>query len=574
MTRDWQNSYCPTIMSGHNFEHETARACKILFSAFSWKTNVKRDCIVEAGPQCHWPPPRAVEAASLAADGRRNDRCDSNPRKRVAKTGTRGGWRPARLTSLFSCASADLKVRLIHPFTSKLSSENAETSWKGSFEVRNARLRRHPSRLGLLRRDVPRYSRIASGSGSLASYSAWNVSIATISSYVTASRERADEKKKKKGTPASTPLRRRARLPWQGERNEDRERVALYPGQYSDVGTSPPTDVARIWTRRSWNTGLPHRAKVSLYFPLGRSRRYRRPLPVTRHCRRRRRRRRRRLDIASSGARYRGVRWPLRSSFRVRRPSAPRYSPLIIRRACVRACVCAASLEREERERGNKFSRRIDRAVHRATTAKDDDEEDWRRTRRLIASSGASLSRLARPAFWRPTRGTAASVLSCVVRRENASSSLDSKRERERMNAREIGCVNEEWEMRVCMFCERWRERERERERESEKNGVNATKGDKASDIPLSSSCDKDCVSDSRRSCHLLVEKGSPWMSPSPPPPPPSSPPPPPPPPQSLPSFVSTSLLGRSWVPRSRLERGTLTRLFRGQAASYSVGGA
>lgn len=142
--------------------------------AFSWKTNVKRDCIVEAGPQCHWPPPRAVEAASLAADGRRNDRCDSNPRKRVAKTGTRGGWRPARLTSLFSCASADLKVRLIHPFTSKLSSENAETSWKGSFEVRNARLRRHPSRLGLLRRDVPRYSRIASGSGSLASYSAWN----------------------------------------------------------------------------------------------------------------------------------------------------------------------------------------------------------------------------------------------------------------------------------------------------------------------------------------------------------------------------------------------------------------
>lgn len=42
-----------------------------------------------------------------------------------------------RLTSLFSCASADLNVLLIQSLTSKVSSENADTSWKRRIKVRN-----------------------------------------------------------------------------------------------------------------------------------------------------------------------------------------------------------------------------------------------------------------------------------------------------------------------------------------------------------------------------------------------------------------------------------------------------
>ncbi|EZA53205.1 hypothetical protein X777_06284 [Ooceraea biroi] len=71
---------------------------------------------------------RAVEAASLAADGHRGD--ERATRFREARRRDVDGRSPemAGLTSLFSCASADLNVRLIHSFTSKLSSENAETS--------------------------------------------------------------------------------------------------------------------------------------------------------------------------------------------------------------------------------------------------------------------------------------------------------------------------------------------------------------------------------------------------------------------------------------------------------------
>lgn len=68
-------------------------------------------------------PPTGVAAAIRRATG--------------TETRRRRGWWPVRLTSLFSCASADLNVRLIHSFTSKLSSENAATSWNGHFEVRN-----------------------------------------------------------------------------------------------------------------------------------------------------------------------------------------------------------------------------------------------------------------------------------------------------------------------------------------------------------------------------------------------------------------------------------------------------
>lgn len=76
---------------------------------------------------------RAVRVDSAVAECRCSDERDAKIRKARQRErgkarigGSRAGAR--RLTSLFSCASADLNVRLIHSFTSKLSSENAETS--------------------------------------------------------------------------------------------------------------------------------------------------------------------------------------------------------------------------------------------------------------------------------------------------------------------------------------------------------------------------------------------------------------------------------------------------------------
>lgn len=125
--------FCPTVMFRYNIQHENARAPKV-FSGhqpfpFSSKANVKTNCFVKARPhyrvidrcRARWKSPVWRPTGIAMTDVTRIRKGASRRREPRENDGP-------RLTSLFSCASADLKVRLIHSFTSKMSSENAETS--------------------------------------------------------------------------------------------------------------------------------------------------------------------------------------------------------------------------------------------------------------------------------------------------------------------------------------------------------------------------------------------------------------------------------------------------------------
>lgn len=167
-----------------------------------------------------------------------------------------------------------------------------------------------------------------------------------------------------------------------------------------------PSGVVRV-SRRSRNTAVDEvqRTKVSLYvFPVCSIAR----VGIVRHHRRRFHRHRylcrhRRRGIASSGARHEeSATHETRlvaiagSPFAKRPRAAASKSRDFLQRSfrifsyrsvrlCVRACVCASVVAKREREkdrereggekRGNKFTRRIDRAVHRATTDDDDDDD-------------------------------------------------------------------------------------------------------------------------------------------------------------------------------------------------------
>lgn len=132
-------AYCPSVhdptVIRRNSRRETREPVKniVLRRLENFRGGAKQGIVVFFESE----ESKSVSPTTAAGGGSRPVRRPTGiggRRARFSESDGRRGREPTveaetvRLTSLFSCASADLNVRLIHSFTSKLSSENAATS--------------------------------------------------------------------------------------------------------------------------------------------------------------------------------------------------------------------------------------------------------------------------------------------------------------------------------------------------------------------------------------------------------------------------------------------------------------